>query len=606
MLAFNPTGAEQEMLELINHLRANPLENFETMVSDSQVRSFLNTANVSIATARAQFRQLSTGTAPLAWNETGLLDSADTHVNTMKNSNQLTHSNHAPEAASAANVTAPQQVRPISLHASLAIDFVTRGSAGDANRDGILDDPAHREILLDDSLDTVGIGAVSNRRGTQNELWVSEQFAHDETSDLAYLLGVIYNDSNRDGRYNAGEGLGNVRVQIVGGGGTRELTTTSSGAYQVELPAGSYTVAAESSAVGGRVAMGTVSLGTHNVKLDLETRTGTTTRPDDGDPGTPNPPSTTGQVTGFVFFDTNRDGVRLNGEPALAGWTIFADANHNGRLDSGERSARSSATGFYRLTGVAPGDVTVRALAKAGRHFTSDSTRYVEVAASSVVTGQNFGASTRATRGALTGFVFHDVNADQRKQVGDAGLAGWTVYVDANSNAALDSGELFTKSTDTGFYALRDLTPGTYSVRVTPASGSGLIAVSSPVRTATVVAGKITGGNHFTFTTGSPVLSASVTGFVYIDQDRDGRRDANETGVRQETVFVDSNNNGRRDSGEIFAVTSATGFYRLSGLKPGQHTIIWEANSGNATTMSWTLTVGPGGLITGRNFGLLG
>ena len=54
-------------------------------------------------------------------------------------------------------------------------------------------------------------------------------------------------------------------------------------------------------------------------------------------------------ITGRKFHDLDTDGVRDLGEPGLAGWTIFADFNENGLLDTGEPSAETNELGQYTL-----------------------------------------------------------------------------------------------------------------------------------------------------------------------------------------------------------------------------------------------------------------
>jgi len=52
-------------------------------------------------------------------------------------------------------------------------------------------------------------------------------------------------------------------------------------------------------------------------------------------------------LSGMKFNDLDGDGCRDNGEKALAGWTIYLDANGNGQFDEGEKSAVTDANGHY-------------------------------------------------------------------------------------------------------------------------------------------------------------------------------------------------------------------------------------------------------------------
>lgn len=74
----------------------------------------------------------------------------------------------------------------------------------------------------------------------------------------------------------------------------------------------------------------------------------------------------TGSVSGRLWHDANLDGQIEDVEEGLAGWTVFADENGNGRLDAREPVTRSDLDGRWRLTDLAPGAHEVVAIARAG------------------------------------------------------------------------------------------------------------------------------------------------------------------------------------------------------------------------------------------------
>jgi secreted trypsin-like serine protease len=64
----------------------------------------------------------------------------------------------------------------------------------------------------------------------------------------------------------------------------------------------------------------------------------------------------------------------------------------------------------------------------------------------------------------VTGNLFDDQNGNGLKEAGETGLFGWTIYNDANNNAALDEGELKTSTNSSGSYSLT-VTAGTLHIR---------------------------------------------------------------------------------------------------------------------------------------------
>ncbi len=71
-------------------------------------------------------------------------------------------------------------------------------------------------------------------------------------------------------------------------------------------------------------------------------------------------------VSGTAYADFNANGVRDAGEPALAGWTVYIDANHNLKLDAGDVSTTTSSAGLYTFTGLPAGNYLIEEVPKAG------------------------------------------------------------------------------------------------------------------------------------------------------------------------------------------------------------------------------------------------
>ena len=69
-------------------------------------------------------------------------------------------------------------------------------------------------------------------------------------------------------------------------------------------------------------------------------------------------------IRGAKWHDLDGDGVRDEGEPVLAGWTIYIDENQDGQLTDGEASDVTDANGDYSLTGLAAGTYVVAEVAQ--------------------------------------------------------------------------------------------------------------------------------------------------------------------------------------------------------------------------------------------------
>jgi hypothetical protein len=73
-----------------------------------------------------------------------------------------------------------------------------------------------------------------------------------------------------------------------------------------------------------------------------------------------------GQISGHVFLDFNRDGNMSPTEPGMSGQLLFLDLNGTGRLDPGDPSAITDANGFFQFSSLMPGSYTIRDVIPSG------------------------------------------------------------------------------------------------------------------------------------------------------------------------------------------------------------------------------------------------
>ena len=290
-------------------------------------------------------------------------------------------------------------------------------------------------------------------------------------------------------------------------------------------------------------------------------------------------------VTGTVYADDNRDGIRNNGENGIAGWTVFLDANKDGALNAGEVSTVTNKDGDYTLHAPGAGNIRVAEIVPAGWIATSPASRDVVAPTNGSVQADFFAFSG----GEVEGTVWHDLNQDGIRDSGDAGLAGWTVYLDLNKTRTLEPGEPKTVTDSNGYYLFTDLPPNDYEVtEVLPAGWE----ISDPYdwkQTVAVTRQTRATQDFANFST----TNGSIQGLAFNDLNANGVRDVDsagdfvEPGLEGWTIFLDTNNNRLLDSGELSVVTNANGEYLFLSLAAGDYEVTeqlpdgWDVSPGS-------------------------
>ncbi len=154
---------------------------------------------------------------------------------------------------------------------------------------------AHREIgagYATGNAPTQSVPPPTSGSWNSGAYW-SIHTARRNTTDPVWLTGVVYNDTNTNGRYDLGEGLGGVTVSTTGAGVLSTLTN-SAGGWALAAGAGTYTVTCAGGAFSG-TATADVTVAADNVEVDFasgatqgEVNFGGGTPPPGG--GNPNPP----------------------------------------------------------------------------------------------------------------------------------------------------------------------------------------------------------------------------------------------------------------------------------------------------------------------------
>ena len=316
-----------------------------------------------------------------------------------------------------------------------------------------------------------------------------------------------------------------------------------------------------------------------------------------------------GGIAGVSYEDIDGDGFRDQGEPGLAGRTIFIDANANGTFDAGEISTITDTSGAYAFTGLQAGTSLVIAQSlQVGWLVTAPATgaHYIVIVSGQTLADNDFGNFRLAE---IRGITFNDLNANGLQDAGESGLAGWTIYIDANNNGQREATERTVVTNDAGAYLLTNLGPGNAVVRQEAQAGWGQTKPSSGKYEVAMTSGLLAEQRDF-----GVVELGSLSGIKFEDIDGDSVRDAGEPGLPGWTIFIDANANGLLDAGETSAVTDETGQYRFAGLLPGAYIVAEVAQDGwlqtsprsqGALTSGITIQTGSGSLSTTGSAALL-
>ncbi len=400
-----------------------------------------------------------------------------------------------------------------------------------------------------------------------------------DPSPYGIITGVVYNDLNRDGNYDAGEELPNVSVTITGDGGPYVLTTDPNGVYiQTGLNAGSYLVDIDTT--DSDIPTGaTLTIGS-----DLTAATvvaNTTTTVDFGF----TPP---GSISGVVYYDANGNGTMDGGEQVMVVPITITGPG-------GTYTVLTLGGGNYSQANLPPGTYSVdidtayvqTIFPGANLSFGSDPTS-VTVTSGNDLTA-DFGFSPPGT---ISGIVFNDLNGNGVHDTGE-GIPNITVTITGTSG-----GPIVLTTNASGAYSQTGLAADTYSVDADTTDGdlpAGAVLTYGSDPTSVVLA--VGGSEAVDF--GFVVPPGSISGVVYSDLNNDGNFDTGE-GLSGITVTITGT------GGPYTLITGADGSYSQSGLVPGSYSVNLDETDADIPTGATfsigtdpaTVTVPSGGNVT--------
>ncbi len=278
LLALNPSAIEQELLQLTNRFRSDPAGEYSRLIaSTAPLKSFNDevTNNIVFSNLNASMFQQEMKALkpvpPLAWNEIAQ-NLATTQNQTMISKKSQEHFPNLSQTLW--NLGVPLEGGslqnafwnnvgvgkvPYVIYAAYVIDWIGNLPGGSG---GMQPDRPHRANLI--SADHNQIASAL----TPGTALTSTQFIIKVNSGEKMAVGAIFEDKNKSGWYEAGEGIGGAQIAFRGAAGVFTTTSMTAGGYQIALPPGTYSM----TATGGgmkQIVNSTVVVGDANVWRNL-------------------------------------------------------------------------------------------------------------------------------------------------------------------------------------------------------------------------------------------------------------------------------------------------------------------------------------------------
>ena len=243
---------EQYLLELINRARANPTAEATRFGID--LNEGLSPGSISAAAKQ-----------PLAAND--LLNAAAAgHSQWMLQADVFSHTGRGGSSAGDRIEDAGyDEWRTWGENISYRGGGDVRSRAVVENHhEGLFRSSGHRENILNDRFSEIGLGQEYGEFRGFNASMLTQNFASDRGDP--FLLGVVFNDRDRDGFFDPGEELPGVSVRAAGQGAT---ATGAGGGYEMRVDDGaSFAVSFSGGRLAGPIWINS-RIGDENVKLDL-------------------------------------------------------------------------------------------------------------------------------------------------------------------------------------------------------------------------------------------------------------------------------------------------------------------------------------------------
>ena len=273
------SAREQYLLELINEARLDPLANAKRYITsfskltspDADVQNALRGFDVDGALLKKRLGNLDS-VAPVAWNaklsaaalghnDQMIAQDAQEHEGIGDGDPATRMSAHGYVFSTLGENIFAYASNPLHTHAAFMVDW------GGPNG-GMQDPPGHRDNIMAADFREVGLGITGedSRRTQVGPEIVTQDFGTRQNSPAVFVLGVAYNDTDKDHFYSMGEGVKNLKVTL---GGTSTFSATAGGYTLESSDTGRQTIAFSGGGLSGRVDAEVSLKEGMNVKFDV-------------------------------------------------------------------------------------------------------------------------------------------------------------------------------------------------------------------------------------------------------------------------------------------------------------------------------------------------
>lgn len=313
-----------------------------------------------------------------------------------------------------------------------------------------------------------------------------------------------------------------------------------------------------------------------------------------------------GRISGFVYVDADKDGTKDTEESgiksvALSLWVW--DESQNQYVQTA-KTATTDEYGYYEFTGLCPfkkyqvrqtqptdyddGKETIGSLG--GENALNDIIGDIEMPPDGKGENYNFGELTppppEPEKGSISGYVYVDADKDGIRDETEKGIAGVTLllqklvdgkYVDTGKTVKTDADGhyLFDELTANETYRVVETQPTDYDDgKETVGSLGGVLGDNDVIENIAVGDGQH--GTDYNFGELTPPdpdpkpepEKGSLSGYVYLDTDKDGQRDSSESGIKDVVITLWKLEDGKYVNTGQTTTTDASGYYIFKDLAP--------------------------------------